>query len=478
MPKRGARSKANAVDEEGNKPQEAQEDQQPPPPSLLDHCPDTTVNPYELMGITRDATEADIKRAYKKGALRWHPDKHPEDQKYKAQKAFQQLTTAYAVLGDPVRRSHYDATGKVHEALHLDPNDPWSWQPFYQHCWAEMAEGDIEAFAKEYRFSEEERQDLLMQYTTHKGNMTKVYEHVTLSNPLEDDDRYRKWINEAIKKDEVKSYKAFVKESVESIKYRKDEAKKEAEEAEELKQMLKKSGSWFDPPSDHEGHDLLALAVREKNKSRSIAFLDEMMAKYGNKPSRKKGNESLLSEPSEEAFERNRKKSFEEALKRDKERQQKKTSTTSRKRKAEEINDDRVDEPDGKHPVKKWNTWRKKVQQEMKDAKAAEAADPSSEEEGQADQADLDEEIYGEPRSNDEAKPTAKSKSKTTTAKRKAPVKKPAPKNAKSKAAPVPKARPKRGRRAVVQEEEEEEEEEGNIELGSEDSDEYDENEG
>ena len=462
------------VDEEGNKPQDAQDNQQQTrPPSLLDHYPDTSVNPYELMGITRDATDADIKRAYKKGALRCHPDKHPEDQKYRAQKAFQQLTTAYAVLGDPLRRSHYDATGMVHQALHLDRDDPWSWQPFYQHCWAEMAEGDIEAFAKEYRFSQEERQDLLMQYTIHKGDMNKVYEHVTLSNPLEDDDRYRRWIKEAIISLEVKSYKAFEEESIESIRFRQAEAKKEADEAEEMKEMLKKSGSWFDPPSDHEGHDLLALAIRQKNKSRSVAFLEQLMAKYGSKSSKrgsKKGKESLPSGPSEEDFERNRKKSIEEALKRDKERQRKRTSATPQKRKAEEGKDDETSDPDGEHPVKRWNRQRKKVKQQQEDDKAAEAADPSSEEEGTADQADLDEEIYGEPRSNDEAEPKTTGKSKTSTAKRKIPVKKPAAKNAKSKAAPVRKARTKRTRGAVVSEEEE-----GNIELGSEDSDENEE---
>mmetsp|Transcript_10189 Transcript_10189/g.22557 ORF Transcript_10189/g.22557 Transcript_10189/m.22557 type:complete len:634 (+) Transcript_10189:190-2091(+) len=62
---------------------------------------------YEVLGIARDASEADLKRAYKKLALKWHPDKNP-DQKELAQKEFIAVQQAYEVLSDPDKRRRYD----------------------------------------------------------------------------------------------------------------------------------------------------------------------------------------------------------------------------------------------------------------------------------------------------------------------------------------------------------------------------------
>eukprot|EP00435_Cladocopium_sp_Y103_P038144 s86_g10.t1 len=61
---------------------------------------------YEVLGVAKDASEADIKRAYKKLALKWHPDKNPEDEELAQRRwAVQQ---AYEVLGDAQKRRRYD----------------------------------------------------------------------------------------------------------------------------------------------------------------------------------------------------------------------------------------------------------------------------------------------------------------------------------------------------------------------------------
>lgn len=62
---------------------------------------------YEVLGVAKDASEADIKRAYKKLALKWHPDKNPED-KDLAQRKFIAVQQAYEVLGDADKRRRYD----------------------------------------------------------------------------------------------------------------------------------------------------------------------------------------------------------------------------------------------------------------------------------------------------------------------------------------------------------------------------------
>jgi len=66
---------------------------------------------YHILGVRRDATADDIKKAYRKLALKWHPDKNPEN-KEEAEKKFKELSEAYEVLSDANKRSLYDRYGK------------------------------------------------------------------------------------------------------------------------------------------------------------------------------------------------------------------------------------------------------------------------------------------------------------------------------------------------------------------------------
>ncbi|KAM9720167.1 dnaJ homolog subfamily C member 5B-like [Menidia menidia] len=66
---------------------------------------------YQVLGLERGCSHDDIKRSYRKLALRCHPDKNPEDPGAAAR--FQALNAAHAVLSDPPRRSLYDAYGSL-----------------------------------------------------------------------------------------------------------------------------------------------------------------------------------------------------------------------------------------------------------------------------------------------------------------------------------------------------------------------------
>ena len=68
---------------------------------------------YELLAISSSATERDIIRAYRRQALKVHPDKNPDDEH--ASKLFHRLTKAYELLKDPIKRNEYDARRKVKE---------------------------------------------------------------------------------------------------------------------------------------------------------------------------------------------------------------------------------------------------------------------------------------------------------------------------------------------------------------------------
>lgn len=62
---------------------------------------------YEILGVKRDATDDDLKKAYRKLALKWHPDKNLENAEEAAEQ-FKLIQAAYDVLSDPQERAWYD----------------------------------------------------------------------------------------------------------------------------------------------------------------------------------------------------------------------------------------------------------------------------------------------------------------------------------------------------------------------------------
>jgi molecular chaperone DnaJ len=64
---------------------------------------------YEVLGVNRDCSEVDLKGAYRKLAMKWHPDRNPENPK--AEENFKEAKEAYEVLGDAGKRAAYDQFG-------------------------------------------------------------------------------------------------------------------------------------------------------------------------------------------------------------------------------------------------------------------------------------------------------------------------------------------------------------------------------
>src|SRR6478672_13065740 len=77
---------------------------------------------YKILGVPRDASEADIKKAFRKLAREYHPDVAKD--KKTAEEKFKEINEAYEVLSDPAKRKKYDTLG----ANWNRPEPPPGWQ--------------------------------------------------------------------------------------------------------------------------------------------------------------------------------------------------------------------------------------------------------------------------------------------------------------------------------------------------------------
>ena len=68
-------------------------------------------NYYDVLGVNKTASEDDIKKAYRKKAMKYHPDRNPDDSE--AESKFKEVSEAYEVLSNKNTRQQYDRYGSV-----------------------------------------------------------------------------------------------------------------------------------------------------------------------------------------------------------------------------------------------------------------------------------------------------------------------------------------------------------------------------
>ncbi|KAF7684324.1 DnaJ like protein subfamily C member 9 [Astathelohania contejeani] len=183
-------------------------------------------NPYKILGLSRSATKEEIKKAYTKLVLRYHPDRKTGDIK-----KYEEIREAYKEISEERTK------------LTLD---------------------DILKFEEEYKNSEEEIKDIIRLYKIYKGDVSMIIDNLLLAVE-EDELRIRAIIEEKIKSRELRRYKLFDKKR---DKKRERRMRREAKEAEKLAKEL--------------GIDLsrsLEEQIKENAKKREFQ-LEEMEKKY------------------------------------------------------------------------------------------------------------------------------------------------------------------------------------------------------
>ncbi|CAL8299022.1 unnamed protein product [Merluccius merluccius] len=240
---------------------------------LLERCEElfNTSNLYDLLGVSKTATEAELRRSYYKVSLQVHPDRAPEDPL--ATEKFQVLGKLYAVLTDTEQRAVYDEQGIVDEESDTLRQDR-CWEDYWRVLFPTVTLKDILDFEKKYKGSDEEREDLIKLYVKHEGDMDLI----TISAmccTVEDEPRLCDILREAIEADEVPAFPAFTKESDKKKKARRKRADKERKEAEEMQKELGLGDE-----------DSLSMMIKQRKQSREQnfnSFLSDLEAKYSKK---------------------------------------------------------------------------------------------------------------------------------------------------------------------------------------------------
>jgi len=242
---------------------------------------------YETLGVDKKANEKQLKKAYRRLAMKCHPDRHKGSDE--ATQNFVNLGTIFEILSNKRKRRLYDTTGEIDTENNLEFEEEYK---KYRGVFKEITKQDIEDFAKTYKKSEEEKEDVLTAYKECKGDCQKIMEWVPLAE-IEDWPRYQEIIEEHI--DEL-GFKRKYKKTKDQISLEVD-----PEEAAEAEELLK---SWNVEPEEVEGEAGLLALFKGRQKMRQAdtnSFLDSLMDKYG-------GNEEPPEIPEENFGKRKRKK--------------------------------------------------------------------------------------------------------------------------------------------------------------------------
>ena len=203
---------------------------------------------YDVLQSSKSASQVDLKRAYHKMALKYHPDKQVhclpnsngtlfKDSTIK----FQAVSAAYEVLMDTRRRSEYDATGRVDDELNCedagnscsshasnshtkkqsykgrtatdmsDEQRQRHWNDFFHSIFSDiMGAKSRHGDADSYRASTKETEDVLKYYVTCKGNFQRILKCVIHGTEKDIDRWIKDIIMPAIVKGDIKDYRGIM----------------------------------------------------------------------------------------------------------------------------------------------------------------------------------------------------------------------------------------------------------------------------
>ncbi|KAF0689363.1 Aste57867_19189 [Aphanomyces stellatus] len=240
---------------------------------------------YKVLNVKKTATESELKTAYRKKALKYHPDKNPDDSE--ATEKFQLLCTIHAVLSNAESRAVYDETGEIDSEASSNSQSFDDWVAYWRAIFPPVTEKDITSFEATYRGSDEEANDVLQAYEKYKGKWQSILDVVMLSRD-EDVDRFSDIIEAAIDDGKVPLFPAFKKKPV----VKKSTAKKAAAEAKAAEDLIAQIRGKNGPS---------AMAKRGSDFGSLLAKFEDKYSDASSKQPRRNKSKANA-EPSEEEF--------------------------------------------------------------------------------------------------------------------------------------------------------------------------------
>ncbi|KER19306.1 hypothetical protein T265_15586 [Opisthorchis viverrini] len=237
------------------------------------HCIDL----YAILGVKKECTSAELRKAFYKMSLLHHPDKHNGELKKEATAQFQVLSKVYAILSDDEKRKVYDETGIVDEDSTITSKSYEDWIQYWQLMFPRVTTKQIDEFREKYRNSESELNDLADIYERCKGDMDVILETLLFAS-YEDEARIRRLVDTLIKQGRVQAYSQFMDEHPSKKAKRAKKALKE----EKLFACEQKSRA------TDESLVSAILANRDKHLKSTDELLDRLAEKYCKKSAEKR----------------------------------------------------------------------------------------------------------------------------------------------------------------------------------------------
>lgn len=241
---------------------------------------------YEILGIEKSVSEQEVRKAYYKMALKYHPDRispsTSDNEKSEIESKFKAVGFAYEVLSSPEKRKIYDRNPSAFSENSADISK-------FSELFIKITTQDIEDFKRHYIDSAEELEDIMASYMKNYGDISKISEEVFFGSVYEED-RYLEIIKRQIAKNILPDYLSKSPESNKKKAMRVKKAEKEAAEADAYAKELGLFGS-------KDSSNLTAL-IQSKQKSRFDDMISNLESKYCKAP----GSPSLKRNRSESEF--------------------------------------------------------------------------------------------------------------------------------------------------------------------------------
>lgn len=209
------------------------------------------LDPYAVLEVAVLATPIEVKKAYKRLSLRYHPDKIQQSSSGENTDQFPKVQFAYSILSDAGRRSRYDATGWLGDS---ETDDVFDWKAYFDSVTDKITIDMIDEDRAKYQGLEEEKADIRQNFVFYEGDFLKLFEvipHLEFDEAQEM--RVYELIDGMLESGEIEASTSIAKSWT---KYQKSRKTK-------VKQMLKKLAK---EAKEAKEADRLAATIRDKGK--------------------------------------------------------------------------------------------------------------------------------------------------------------------------------------------------------------------